>query len=40
MLLPLMSDLYGEHWGEILSALGDSWAATSELQETESGINR
>ncbi|KAL5374934.1 hypothetical protein PMIN06_008724 [Paraphaeosphaeria minitans] len=39
VLLPLMSDLYGEHWGEILNALCDSWAVTSALQETESGLN-
>ena len=34
-LLPLMSDLYGEHWGDILNALSTAWSNTSELQETE-----
>lgn len=34
-LLPLMSDLYGEHWGDILSALSTAWSSTSELQSTE-----
>jgi hypothetical protein len=34
-LLPLMSDLYGEHWGDILNALSASWSGTSELQATE-----
>lgn len=31
-LLPLMSELYGEHWGDILNALTSAWSATSELQ--------
>ncbi|KAF2625661.1 hypothetical protein BU25DRAFT_412319 [Macroventuria anomochaeta] len=34
-LLPLMSDLYGEHWGEILNALSTAWSSTTELQGTE-----
>jgi hypothetical protein len=34
-LLPLMSDLYGEHWGDILNALSSTWSSTSELQSTE-----
>jgi hypothetical protein len=34
-LLPLMSDMYGEHWGEILNALAAAWSSTSELQSTE-----
>lgn len=34
-LLPLMSDLYGEHWGDILNALATAWTRTTELQNTE-----
>ena len=34
-LLPLMSDLYGEHWGDILNALSIAWSRTTELQNTE-----
>jgi hypothetical protein len=33
VLLPLMSDIYGEHWGDILSALTSSWQKTSELTD-------
>lgn len=36
-LLPLISDIYGEHWGEILNALTSSWKKTTEIQENESG---
>ncbi|KAJ4303712.1 hypothetical protein N0V90_002613 [Kalmusia sp. IMI 367209] len=39
VLLPLMGDLYGEHWGAILAALANSWTATAGLQENETGIN-
>jgi hypothetical protein len=38
-LLPLMSDIYGEHWGSILRALATSWQKAAEL-ETESGMDR
>ncbi|KAF1925875.1 uncharacterized protein M421DRAFT_7637 [Didymella exigua CBS 183.55] len=34
-LLPLMSDMYGEHWGDILNALSSAWSGTTELQSTE-----
>jgi hypothetical protein len=34
-LIPLMSDLYGEHWGDILNALSTAWSGTTELQSTE-----
>ncbi|KAF2997626.1 hypothetical protein E8E13_004402 [Curvularia kusanoi] len=34
-LLPLMSDMYGEHWSDILNALSEAWSGTSELQSTE-----
>ncbi|KAF2267433.1 hypothetical protein CC78DRAFT_530830 [Lojkania enalia] len=33
VLLPLMSDIYGEHWGDILDSLAESWAASSELDD-------
>jgi hypothetical protein len=39
-LLPLMSDIYGEHWGELLNALAANWSATKELEENESGMDR
>jgi len=32
-LLPLMSDMYGEHWAEILNSLAATWASTNELEE-------
>ncbi|KAJ4345091.1 hypothetical protein N0V95_005938 [Ascochyta clinopodiicola] len=35
VLLPLMSDLYGEHWGGILNALSSAWSRTTELQDAE-----
>ncbi|ORY15960.1 RING zinc finger protein-like protein [Clohesyomyces aquaticus] len=35
-LLPLMSDIYGEHWSDILNTLAASWTKTSELEENES----
>lgn len=34
-LLPLMSDMYGEHWADIMNALSTTWSSTSELQGTE-----
>jgi len=40
ILLPLMGDIYGEHWGELLNALAASWSATEELEENESGMDR
>ncbi|KAL6711685.1 hypothetical protein ACN47E_004619 [Coniothyrium glycines] len=39
VLIPLMSDMYGEHWGEILHALASIWSTTKELEENESGMN-
>ena len=39
-LLPLMGDIYGEHWGQILTELASSWSATEELKENEYGIDR
>jgi hypothetical protein len=38
-LLPLMSDMYGEHWTDILSSLAATWTTTNELEENESGMN-
>ena len=40
VLLPLMSDMYGEHWNEVLSFLSVAWSSTQELQETETGADR
>ncbi|KAJ4399573.1 hypothetical protein N0V91_009317, partial [Didymella pomorum] len=34
-LIPLISDLYGEHWADILNALSSAWASTTELQSAE-----
>lgn len=40
-LLPLMSDLYGEHWGEILNALAAAWEENQGIDEgQERGSNR
>jgi hypothetical protein len=39
ILIPMMSDMYGEHWADILNALATAWAATQELQENGSGID-
>ncbi|KAF1835661.1 hypothetical protein BDW02DRAFT_280086 [Decorospora gaudefroyi] len=39
VLLPLMSDLYGEHWGDILNSLSSIWTATKELEANESGMD-
>lgn len=40
VLLPLMGDIYGEHWGTTLAALASSWQKTSDLSETENGQDR
>lgn len=34
-LLPLVSDLYGEHWGDILNALSAAWSRATELHDAE-----
>jgi hypothetical protein len=39
-LLPIMGDIYGEHWGDILNALAVTWGETSELGESESVVDR
>lgn len=39
-LLSSMSDMYGEHWGQILMSLADSWAATREFEKEELGMNK
>ncbi|KAF2195646.1 hypothetical protein K469DRAFT_616389 [Zopfia rhizophila CBS 207.26] len=39
VLLPLMSDIYGEHWENILSLLAQGWVKTNELEENESGMD-
>ncbi|KAF2711283.1 hypothetical protein K504DRAFT_480372 [Pleomassaria siparia CBS 279.74] len=38
-LLPIMADIYGEHWRSILDALAASWGKTSSLQQSESEID-
>jgi hypothetical protein len=35
VLLPMMSDMYGDHWTDILTSLASAWTATHELQEAE-----
>ncbi|KAJ4308229.1 hypothetical protein N0V94_009445 [Neodidymelliopsis sp. IMI 364377] len=37
-LIPLMSDLYGEHWVDILNALSAAWTSTTNLQDTEAAM--
>jgi hypothetical protein len=39
VLLPLMSDMYGEHWGDILNSLAATWSAIQELEANESGMD-
>ncbi|KAH7118758.1 RING zinc finger protein-like protein [Dendryphion nanum] len=34
VLLPNISDIYGEHWSDILNALASSWSGTKDLDET------
>jgi hypothetical protein len=38
VLLPLMSDMYGEHWSDVLNSLSATWMSTDELEEKESGM--
>ncbi|KAF1995011.1 hypothetical protein P154DRAFT_446367 [Amniculicola lignicola CBS 123094] len=37
VVIPIMKDIYGEHWGQLLTALFDSWLAITELEMNESG---
>ncbi|KAF1919267.1 hypothetical protein BDU57DRAFT_512261 [Ampelomyces quisqualis] len=39
ILMPIMSDMYGEHWNNILASLSASWAAIKGLEENESGMD-
>jgi hypothetical protein len=39
VLLPIISDRYGDHWGNILNALAAIWSATTELETNESGMD-
>lgn len=34
MLLPPMSDMYGDHWANILSSLAAAWATTAKLESS------
>jgi hypothetical protein len=36
ILMPIMGDMYGEHWTDLLTFLAQSWEITTELQENES----
>ncbi|KAJ4375787.1 hypothetical protein N0V83_001064 [Neocucurbitaria cava] len=38
-LLPLISDMYGEHWGEIFNSLASGWATTEQLEDDEHGMD-
>jgi hypothetical protein len=39
ILIPMMGDMYGEHWSDILSSLAASWAATEALEENDLGTD-
>jgi hypothetical protein len=39
VLVPLIGEMYGEHWVGILSALSTIWSATKELEANESGMD-
>lgn len=39
VLLPLISDRYGDQWNDILHALAATWSTTSELEANESGMD-
>ncbi|KAF2272230.1 RING zinc finger protein-like protein [Westerdykella ornata] len=38
-VLPLMSDIYGDHWRDILTALTATWKMATELGDRESGMD-
>lgn len=39
VLIPVISDRYGDHWGNILNALSAIWSATTELETNESDMD-
>ncbi|USP77770.1 hypothetical protein yc1106_05044 [Curvularia clavata] len=39
VLLPVISDRYGEHWSNVLNALAAIWLATKELETNESSMD-
>ena len=39
-LLPLIDDLYGSHWVDILDALAESWTAQFPVQDASRGNER
>ncbi|CAI6335532.1 unnamed protein product [Periconia digitata] len=39
VLLPSMSDMYGEHWGQVLASLAESWTAAREFEKNELGMD-
>ena len=40
ILLPLMDDIYGSHWAEILQYLTSTWAKTQQLSGDEFAMDR
>ena len=40
VLLPLMGDIYGEHWGAILNALAASWGKDHALNQDAVQVDR
>lgn len=40
VLLPLMSDMYGEHWGDILKSIASGWTNTQNFDEHEGWMDR
>ena len=40
ILLPLMGDIYGSHWAEILQYLTSAWTKTQQLSGNEFAMDR
>jgi hypothetical protein len=38
-LISMMSDMYGQHWSDILSALAAAWSDTPELEKNGAGVD-
>ncbi|KAH7064472.1 hypothetical protein BKA63DRAFT_174041 [Paraphoma chrysanthemicola] len=38
-LLPMMGDMYGDHWANILNSLAAAWSITQELDDSKSGAD-
>ncbi|CBX95893.1 similar to RING zinc finger protein [Plenodomus lingam JN3] len=39
VLIPFMSDMYGDHWADILKSLASAWAATQNFEEHETWMD-